>query len=508
MQIDVMTPEAIAAEIADGATIAVTGSGGGMLEADTIYAAMEARFLATGHPRDLTLIHALGIGDRKTLGTNRFAHDGMVRRVIGGHWTWSKPMQALAKTNRIEAYSLPSGVISLLLRESGAGRPGLITRTGLGTFVDPLHGGGRVNAAAVDDIVERVELGGETYLRYLPLKVDVAIIKGTFADTSGNISMMDEPADLDSFAVALAGHNCGGRVYVQVRDRVQTGSLRPREVSLPGILVDAITLCPAQDQTYRGGYDPALAGRVRTTLVPEQTDAAGGPKRVIALRAAMELSPGACVNFGFGASAGVAEIISERDAFDQYWTTIEQGIHGGSMLTGDMFGMAVNPVAILPASNQFDFYHGGGLDAAFLGIAEVDATGNVNVSHIGGEIVGPGGFIDITQNAKKVVFCGTFDARGSKVDVANGSIRIERDGEIRKFVPSVAAITFSGAEALARGQEVFYVTERAVFRLGPDGVELMEIAPGADLDRDILARMEFAPVVRNVKPMSEALFRA
>lgn len=502
-----MTAEAIAAEIEDGATVAVTGSGGGMLEADTIYAAMEARFLATGHPRNLTLIHALGFGDRKTLGTNRFAHEGMVKRVIGGHWTWSKPMQALAKENKIEAYSLPSGVISLLLRESGAGRPGLITKTGLGTFVDPVHAGARVNTAAVDDIVERVEFDGETYLRYMPLKVDVAIIKGTFADTAGNISMVDEPADLDSFAVALAGHNCGGRVYVQVRDRLQPGSLRPREVTLPGILVDAITICPNQNQTYRGAYDPALAGRVRTTLVPEQTDAAGGPKRVIALRAAMELSPGACVNFGFGASAGVAEIISERDAFDDYWTTIEQGIHGGSMLTGDMFGMAVNPVAILPASNQFDFYHGGGLDAAFLGIAEVDATGNVNVSHIGGQIVGPGGFIDITQNAKKVVFCGTFDAKGSKVTVGHGEVRIEQNGDIQKFVRSVAAITFSSEQALARGQEVYYVTERAVFRLSADGVELIEIAPGVDLERDILARMEFTPVMRDVKPMSEDLFR-
>lgn len=507
MQTKVMTPEAIAAGIEDGATVAVTGSGGGMLEADTIYAAMETRFLATGHPRDLTLIHALGIGDRKTLGTNRFAHEGMVKRVIGGHWTWSRPMQTLAKENKIEAYSLPSGVISLLLRESGAGRPGLITKTGLGTFVDPIHAGGRVNTAAVDDIVARVEFDGETYLRYKPLKVDVAIIKGTFADTAGNVSMVDEPADLDSFVVALAGHNCGGRVYVQVRDRLQPGSLRPREVTLPGILVDAITICPDQNQTYRGAYDPALAGRMRTTLVPEQTDAAGGPKRVIALRGAMELSPGACVNFGFGASAGVAEIISERDAFDDYWTTIEQGIHGGSMLTGDMFGMAVNPVAILPASNQFDFYHGGGLDAAFLGIAEVDGTGNVNVSHIGGQIVGPGGFIDISQNAKKVVFCGTFDAKGSKVAVTHGGIKIERNGDIQKFVRNIAAITFSSEQALERGQEVYYVTERAVFRLSPEGVELIEIAPGIDLERDILARMEFAPVVRDVKPMSEALFR-
>lgn len=507
MTTDVMTARQIADAIPDGATIAVTGSGGGMLEPDAIYEALEARFKETGAPRDLTLIHALGIGDRKYRGTNRFAYKGMVRRVIGGHWTWSKPMQKLAADNEIEAYSLPSGVISLLLRESGAGRPGLITKTGLGTFVDPLHGGGRVNEAATEALVERVEFDGETYLRYKPLKVDVALVKGTFADTFGNVSMVDEPADLDCFAVALAGHNCGGKVYAQVRDRVEPGAIRPREVTIPGILVDAIIIDPDQSQTYHGGYDPALAGRVRTTTVREPTDARSGPRRVLALRAAMELTHGDCLNFGFGASAGVAEIIGERGEFDRYWMTIEQGIHGGAMLTGDFFGMAVNQTAIVSASNQFDFYHGGGLDAAFLGIAEVDSAGNVNVSHIGGQIVGPGGFIDITQNAKKVVFCGQFDAKGAKVTVGDGRIAIERHGEVQKFVPEVAAITFSAEQALARGQEVLYVTERAVFRLSPEGVELIELAPGADLQRDVLDRMGFAPVMRDVKPMPESVFR-
>lgn len=508
MTVDVMTARQIADAIPDGATIAVTGSGGGLLEADAIFEALETRFRETGAPRDLTLIHALGIGDRDRRGTNRFVQEGMVKRVIGGHWTWSRPMQKLAADNRIEAYSLPSGVISLLLRESGSGRPGLITKTGLGTFVDPRHGGGRVNEAARDSIVEHVEFDGETYLRYKPLKVDVGIVKGTYADTFGNVSMVDEPADLDCFAVALAAHNGGGRVYAQVRDCVEVGSLRPREVTIPGILVDGIVTVPDQEQTYHGGYDPALSGRVRTTLLPEQTDARHGIKRVLALRAAMELRRGDCVNFGFGASAGVAEIVSERGELDHYWMTIEQGIHGGAMLTGDMFGMAANPMAIVPASNQFDFYHGGGLDAAFLGIAEVDRTGNVNVSHMGGQIVGPGGFIDITQNARKVVFCGQFDAKGARAEIRDGGIDIVRHGEVKKFVADVAAITFSSEQALARGQEVLYVTERAVFRLVPDGVELIELAPGADLERDVLGRMDFAPVVRDVKPMPASVFRA
>lgn len=508
MTVDVLTPRAIADSIQDGATIAITGSGGGLLEADEIFAAIEERFLETGAPSALTLIHSLGVGDRAHRGTNRFAHEGMVKRVIGGHWTWSRPMQELASDDKIEAYSLPSGVISLLLRESGAGRPGLITKIGLGTFVDPRQGGGRVNASAVEDLVETMELDGETYLRFKPLKIDVGIVKATYSDVHGNLSFSSEPADLDSYAIALAARNTGGRLYAQVRDRVAAGALKAREVSIPGVLVAGITVAPDQFQTYRGGYDDSLAGLVQTTSVPEQTDAASGPKRVLALRAARELFPGACVNFGFGASAGVAEIISEQGTVEQYWTTIEQGIHGGAMLTGTLFGMAVNPGVILPACEQFDFYHGGGLDIAFLGMAEIDAHGNVNVSHLGGQIVGPGGFIDITQGARKVVFCGTIDAKGNAVEVGNGRLSVKRNGAVKKLVSKVSAITFSAQQALERGQEVVYVTERAVFRLSAEGVELIEVAPGVDLQADVLDRMDFRPVMKDVKPMDGELFRA
>ncbi|WP_108662433.1 acyl CoA:acetate/3-ketoacid CoA transferase [Acuticoccus kandeliae] len=504
----VMTAEAVAAAIPDGATIMVTGSGGGMLEADAIFAAMERRFLETGSPRDLTLIHALGFGDRAQRGTNRFSHEGMVRRVIGGHWTWSRPMQLLAANDKIEAYSLPSGVISLLMREIGAGRPGLITKTGLGTFVDPLHGGGKVNKAAKEDLIERIVIDGETYLRYKPMKIDVAIMKATSADASGSLTTREEPADLDIYNVALAAHNSGGTVYAQVREVLPTGTLRPREVTVPAILVDALIIEPEQQQTYLGGYRDDLAGLARSDIVPEKIDARGGPKRVIALRASEELTSGACLNFGFGASAGVAEIISERGAYGDYWTTIEQGIHGGAMLTGDLFGMAVNANAIMNASEQFDFYHGGGLDAAFLGMAEVDRLGNVNVSHMGGFIVGPGGFIDITHNAKKVVFCGTFDTKGSKIEILDGGIRIVQNGAIKKFVDTVGAITFSGEEAVRRGQEVVYVTERAVFRLTPNGLALVEIAEGVDIEADILARMDFRPIVDNPRRMPAAHFKS
>lgn len=507
MKDKIQTPEEAAAGIADGATIAIAASGGGLLEADAILAAIEARFLATGHPRDLTLVHALGFGDRARRGSNRFAHEGMVRRVIGGHWTWSRPMQQLAREEKIEAYSLPGGVISLLLRESGAKRPGLITRTGLDTFVDPRRQGGRINATAREPIVELIEIGGETFLRYLPLKVDVAVLKGSYADEFGNITFREEPAELDSYAAALAAHTNGGKVFAQVRECLKAGSMPARDVAVPGAMVDAIVVDRAQEQTYRGPYDLSIAGLVRSTALPVATDASHGVRRVLALRAAAELEPGATLNFGFGASAGVAEIISERNERDRYWTTVEQGIHGGAMLTGDLFGMAVNPLAIMSAPEQFDFYHGGGLDIAFLGLAECDRHGNVNVSHLGGDFIGPGGFIDITQNARKVVFCGTFDTKGSKLEIGNGGLRVVNPGQIRKFVRDVEAVTFSGPQAIARGQTVIYVTERAVFQLTHDGVELTEIADGIDLERDILSHMGFRPIVRSPRPMDRECFR-
>lgn len=491
----------IASLIPDGATIAVSGSGGGLVEADEIFAEIEKSFIESGHPRDLTLVHALGLGDRAHRGTNRFAHEGLVRRVIGGHWTWSAGMQDLAANNAIEAYSLPSGVISLLLREIGAGRPGLITRTGLGTFVDPRLQGGKVNKAATEDLVEVITIDGEEYLRYKPFSVDIGLIRGTESDVYGNISTSMEPADLDVYAVALAAHNSGGIVIAQVRELVSARRLSPRAVAVPGVMVDNIFLCPHQNQTYRGGYELALAGLDNGAPSAPVISMGKGLRRVVALRASEELIYGATVNFGFGMSAGVAGVISERGTSDDYWTTIEQGIHGGVMETGDLFGMAADPLAIFSTMEQFDFYHGGGLDIAFLGMAEMDAKGNVNVSHMNGRIIGPGGFIDITQNARKVVFCGGFDAKGVEMEVVNGGLIIHKRGEIRKLVNQVSALTFSGPEAYKRGQEVLYITERAVFRLVDNGIELIEYAPGVDIEEDILGAMEFQPVI-NTPPVA------
>jgi propionate CoA-transferase len=490
----------------DGSTVAISGAGGGLLEPEEVFQEFEWAFLESRRPRGMTLIHALGMGDRKESGINRFAYKGMVKRVIGGHWIWSPKMLKLAQDNTIEAYCLPSGVLTHLFREIGAGRPGLFTHVGLGTFCDPRLQGGRCNEAATEAIVELMQIDGADVLRYRPFPVDVGVIRGTYADEQGNISAVEEPADLDSYPIALAAKHCGGMVVAQVRELVPTGKLRPREVSVPGKLVDYVLVVPEQRQTYHGPYDLRLAGIATGSefVLPEpSTDIV---RRIVAQRAMEELIDGATVNFGFGMSSDVAEEIVRSGRADRYWFTIEQGIHGGQLLTGDLFGIAANPVAIMSSGDQFDFYSGGGLDLTFLGLAEMDRHGNVNVSHFGGQISGPGGFIDISQGAKKVVFCGSFDAKGSRVSLNEKGLSIDRRGEIIKLVAEVAGITFSGKEAVRRGQEVVYLTERAVFRLTPDGVELTEVAPGIDVRKDILDRMAFAPVVRQPKLMQKIYF--
>ncbi len=494
-----------AALIPDGATVGLIGGGGGLCEASLLHEAVEARFLATGAPRALSLVHALGIGDRDRRGLNRFAHEGMVRKVIGGHWVWSPRMQALARENRIAAYVLPGGVVMQLLREIAAGRPGLFTHVGLGTFVDPDLDGGRMNAAATETLVEKVSIAGRDYLRYLPFPVDVALIRGTAADEDGNISLDEEPANLDSYAMAAAARNSGGTVIVQVRRRVANGALPARSVRIPSVLVDAVVVDPDQRQGYGFVHDPAISGE---RFVPEPTPPMPplSPRQIIARRAARELRPGAVVNFGFGIPDEVATLIAARGEAGLYQRTIEHGTYGGALLTGSLFGYARNPTCMIDGPSQFDFYSGGGLDIAFLGFGEVDALGNVNVSRLGGDPVGPGGFIDIAQNARKVVFCGGFDAKGTDLGFGDGRLAIRRHGAVAKFVAAVDQVTFSGREAVRRGQEVLYVTERAVFRLTEAGVRLEEVAPGIDPAADVRARMGFAPLAGAGGTMPEACF--
>ncbi len=497
-----------AALIKNGDTVAVSGNGAGMIAAEAIFAAVEQRFLATGEPRDLTLVHSLGLGDRGDQGASRFAHEGMLRRVIAAHFTWSTKIQDLIREEKIEAYCFPAGVIQQLLREIGAGRPGLFTHVGLGTFADPRHDAGRCNRRSRDELVELHHFDGREILRYKPFKVDVAIVRGTLADTRGNISPEGEAVDLDVHSIALAAHNSGGLVLVQVKKIVAHGALIARNVRIPGIMVDAVVEDPGQQMFYGMPYDPTVSGSQRaqvghlTAELPAKIE-----RRIIARRAAMELRKGTSLNFGFGIPGGIFGVMAEQGIADELWMSVEQGVHNGRMLDDRFFGAARNPDAVLPSIEQFDYYSGGGIDLTFLGMGEADARGNVNVSHLGGTLVGPGGFIDIAQNAKRVVFCGTFDAQGGKVAWTNGALRVVQAGQIRKFVSQVERITFAGDYAAQHGQEVLYVTERAVFRLEKGGLRLTEIAPGIDIDRDVLPYMDFKPIIGEVATMELSCFR-
>ena len=493
-----MSADAAAALIADGDTVALMGGGGGLMEATCLFQAVERRFLATQQPRNLTVVHALGIGDKKTLGMNCFAYEGLVRKVIGGHWPWSPRMQQLALEDKVEAYILPGGVSSQLLREIGGGRPGLFTHVGLGTVCDPRHGGGRMNASAKEDLAEVVTVDGREYLRYKPYPVHIALVRASAADEDGNISFEHEAANLDAAAIALAARTSRGKVIVQVRERLPRGALKAREVRIPAAWVDAIVVDSEQRTSYDIPFDATLSGELTG---PERfsSDAHGdepfSERQAVARRAARELFEGAVVNYGVGVPDAVAKLVARRGELDRIYQTIEHGTYGGSLLDGVLFGYARNASAMLDAPTQFDFYAGGGLDIAFLGFGEFDAQGNVNVSRLGGLTVGPGGFIDIAQNARKVVFCGTLAAKGVRLETGDGTLRITQQGAVRKLVRQVEQVTFSGPQSLVRGQQALYLTERASFRLTPRGMELFEIAPGIDLLRDVLDQMDFAPLL-------------
>jgi propionate CoA-transferase len=504
-----VTADEAASLIRDGATVALTGSGGGILEADSILAAVERRFLASGHPRDLTVIHALGIGDGETSGLSHFAHEGLVSRVIGGHWSWSPAMQKLAASEAIEAYALPAGVIGALLRESGARRPGLTTRVGLGSFVDPRVEGGRLNSRSQEPLNEVVEIDGDEYLRYFPIKVDVAIVRGSVADERGGVGFEFEPALLDSDAVALSAKAYGGIVLCQVRE-VADGPLAPFSVHLPSTLVDYVVVNPEQRQTYAHRDDPALYSARRSSAKVGGTEplAAVDPKTIIARRAALELKPGALINVGFGMSSLVVDVLAGEGLLDHVTLVIEQGAVGGQPVSGQLFGVSRYPHAILPSTRQFDFFASRALATCFLGMAEVDRHGDVNVSKIGATAVGPGGFIDIVHGSQEAVFCGPLTAKGLHVSVQDGLLVIDREGTINKFTARVNQVTFSAAQAVKEGRSAIYVTERAVFRLTPEGVELIEVAPGIDIERDVLAHMDFQPIVKDVTLMPERIFGA
>lgn len=472
--------EAVAA-IPSGATVAVSGFVGAG-HPEWVTAALERRFLQSGAPRDLTLYYCAGQGDRGERGLNHLAHRGLLKRIVGGHWNLAPKLGALALANEVEAYNLPQGVLSVLTREIAAKRPGLITKVGLNTFIDPIHSGGRMNARTTEPLVERIELDGAIWLRYKPMPIHVALIRATYADAGGNLSMECEGLISEVLPMAQAAKNHGGIVIAQVESVVDQLP-DPKAVRVPGILIDYIVPSGGvhHDQTFAEVFneDFVVTGDGNFALPPMPDS----ERKRIGSRALREIRKGDIVNLGIGLPEAVAMVAAETGRLQDFTLTVESGPTGGVPASGLSFGCSHFPEAVIDQPAQFDFYDGGGLDIAVLGAVEIDAEGSVNVASFAGRFAGVGGFVNIAQSARRLVFCCTFQAKGNA-----------------KFVNQIQHVCFHGPTALKNGQQVLYVTERAVFELTPDGLRLIEIAASLDLQRDVLDLMEFTPQI--AQPLS------
>ena len=492
---------------------ALIGTGGfvGTGVPEEMHCEIEKRFLKTGSPKNIGLIYAAGQGDGKDKGLNHLGHEGLVGRVIGGHWGLAPKLGKLANENKLKGYNLPQGVISHLFRDIAAGKPGTLTHVGLGTFVDPDVEGGKINNITTEDIVHKMKIKGKDYLFYDAQKIDFAIVRGTSADENGNISFEKEALTLESLSIAMAAKNSGGKVIVQVERRVKAGTINPKLVKIPGVFVDVVVVVKDKKnhmQSFAEEFNESYVTN-EFKVMEDTIDFPLTERKVIARRSAMLLhSESKTLNYGIGMPEGIAQILSEEGQEHHFIPTVEPGAIGGTPAGGLSFGCVALPDAVIDQPYQFDFYSGGGLDIAFLGLAQCDGHGNVNVSKFGTKIAGCGGFIDITQNAKEVVFCGTFTAGGLKLVIENGKLIILQEGKFNKFLSQVEQITFSGKLAKTLKKKVTYVTERAVFELKEEGLVLIEIAPGIDLEKDILNHMDFEPIIsKDLKIMDFKIFK-
>lgn len=494
--------------IKDGDTVA---SGGfvGSGHPESLSLALEKRFLQTSKPNGLTIVYAAGQGDGKDRGANHFAHKGLIKRVIGGHWALAPKLGKLAMQGDIETYNFPQGVICHLFRDIAAGRPGCITHIGLDTFIDPAVMGGRVNESTPAAFVERITLGDKVWLWYKSFPINIGLIRATSADSYGNLIMDKEAFFGDMLPIAQAVHNSGGIVIAQVSE-ILNKPANPQIVKVPGVLVDKIVIAsPCEhEQTFAEHYNPDYCreSSIDEPLGKNLESLAFNERRIISERACDELSPNMIVNLGIGMPEGIAKIAAGRGLLDQFTLTVESGPIGGIPAGGLSFGASIHPQAVVDQASQFDFYDGGGLDFAALGAAQIDKDGNVNVSKFGTKLAGVGGFVNITQTAKKLVFCGTFTAGGLEVQIADGKLKILSEGKVKKFVSNVEQLSFSAFRARQNKKSVLYITERAVFELADNGIKLIEVAPGIDLQTQVLDLMDFKPFIGEVKMMSKHIF--
>ena len=493
---------------------AVIGSSGFVMAgtAESVFKALGERYARTGHPKNLTGVFCASQGDGAGLGYDHLAQDGMLGKIIGGHFGLTPKLGKYMADNKCLAYNFPLGVMAALFRDAIQQRPGELTKVGLKTFVDPRLEGGRINSATTEDLVKVVEFEGEEWLWYPTPKFDIAILRGTAADEDGNITIEHEPVSLELRTIAMAVKACGGKVIFQVTHAVRSGSLTADRIEIPGTFVDAVVISPNPMDEHRQVktcfYDPSMSGHINVpvdSIPPLPLDV----RKVLARRAAMELQPHSVINLGIGVPEGVAVVAAEEGFGDQLTMTTESGVMGGIPCGGGSFGAGQNAMGILDMRTMFDFYDGGGLDLTVLGLAEVNAKGDINVGRFGPKTPGCGGFINISQNTGKVVFCGSFTSGGLELEIGGGRLRIVKEGRNRKFVERVQQVTYSGEYGASIDQDVLYVTERAVFRLTREGIVLTEIAPGVDLQKDVLDQMGFQPIIsEDLKLMDSRIFRA